>query len=406
MRRAVALVVALTAIIGTLAVVAYLRGGNTAQATNDEVAQRARAADTAQAVDIGPNMTIHQVVIEHATNPVPSSSFSVPSDSKTETWAAFGVSGDLTNLYAISSDLPGTRVLSTQVFTAPSTLVITDFSSLKTITSPHYSLTEKQFAKSLSAAIDAVTAEINEPNSPAVVGVDADGVQTYILTTKTNRVYIDKRTYRALESEELTQDGSVRKRYLYRLFETVGGTTVPTVTAPPPGQASPLNPSTDAVALDADPSTPGSLDASRTITGSAQFSLGINVTADADPYKGYQWEIEYPPAGLAFDDTVAENTSATGLGVCTNSAANPNATPITPGDTVFGNGSGCLTTSSTFLSSYVGQTTTFKMHCLTTGTFTVQLVDITHDPQFGATLLAKDSSTLDTGTSGITITCQ
>ena len=129
------------------------------------------------------------------------------------------------------------------------------------------------------------------------------------------------------------------------------------------------------------------------------------MTADADPYKGYQWEIEYPAAGLGFDDTVVENTSATGLGVCTNAAANPNATPITPGDTVFGNGSGCLTTSSTFLSSYVGQTTTFKMHCLTTGTFSVQMVDFAHDPAFGSTLIARDSSTLNTSTSGVTITC-
>src|SRR5207249_4399489 len=134
--------------------------------------------------------------------------------------------------------------------------------------------------------------------------------------------------------------------------------------------------------------TPSTIDTSRAITGTAQFSLGINVTADADPYKGYQWEIEYPPAGLAFDDTVVENTSATGLGVCTNAVANPNLAPIMPGDTVFGNGAGCLTTSQTFQSSYVGQTTTFKMHCLTTGTFAVRLVDSTQDPGFGATLIA------------------
>src|SRR5207248_9211680 len=107
------------------------------------------------------------------------------------------------------------------------------------------------------------------------------------------------------------------------------------------------------------------------------FSLGINVTADADPYKGYQWEIEYAPARLAFDGSVVDNTSATGLGACANAAVNANATPVNAGELVYGDGAGCLTTSQTFKSSYVGQTTTFHMHCLTTGTFSVLLIDAT-----------------------------
>src|SRR5437870_2530872 len=38
----------------------------------------------------------------------------------------------------------------------------------------------------------------------------------------------------------------------------------------------------------------------RTITGSANFTVGINVVQSAGAYNGYQWEIEFPTTGLAF----------------------------------------------------------------------------------------------------------
>ena len=153
------------------------------------------------------------------------------------------------------------------------------------------------------------------------------------------------------------------------------------------------------MALDADASSPAVVDASRVVTGSAQFSVGINVTAAADAYNGYQWEIEYPAASLAFDGSVVENTSATGLDLCTN-AILPAATPINAGDTVLGGG--CLATSQP---SYVGQTTTFRMHCVTTGTFSVLLIDLAHDRAFGTTLRAAGVASSATGTAPITITC-
>ena len=79
------------------------------------------------------------------------------------------------------------------------------------------------------------------------------------------------------------------------------------------------------------------------------------------------------------------------------------ATPINVGDTVLGGG--CLTTSQTFQTNYVGQSTTFRMHCVTTGTFSVLLIDLAHDRAFGTTLRAAGVASPVTATAAITITC-
>ena len=162
------------------------------------------------------------------------------------------------------------------------------------------------------------------------------------------------------------------------------------VPAPP---ATPDAPAGNAMALDADANTPAIVDASRTVTGSAPFAVGINVTAAADAYKGYQWKIEYPGAGLAFDGGVSENTGATGLTACVTSAVN--AAPLTPGNAVYGGG--CITLSPDFTTNYTGQTTTFNMHCLAAGTFSVQLV--------GAAFIAPDGGVLNAAMAAITVTC-
>ena len=62
--------------------------------------------------------------------------------------------------------------------------------------------------------------------------------------------------------------------------------------------------------LDADGGTAG-VQATRNVTGAASFSVGIQVTAAAAAYQGYQWEIEFPPAGLTFAGGVVENTAGT-----------------------------------------------------------------------------------------------
>ncbi len=163
------------------------------------------------------------------------------------------------------------------------------------------------------------------------------------------------------------------------------------------------------MAVDADAGTAG-IETTRSITGTANFTIGLNVTAvgsantPPSSYFGYQWEIAFPTVGLGFVlGSQVENTGATGLTTCSPPGDNSAATPD-PSDTVIGNGSGCITLGAT-PATLIGQTTTLNLHCLSDGVFVVSLLDINADGGFGTWLLDKFGNALDTGTTGTTITC-
>jgi hypothetical protein len=157
------------------------------------------------------------------------------------------------------------------------------------------------------------------------------------------------------------------------------------------------------LALDANPIT-GSVD-STAVHGPASFDVGLNVTAiGTSRYKAYQWEIEFPTGGLAFDTgSVVDNTASTMLTTCVGPAASASAIPT---DTVVGNGVGCASTNQSFTgTTFVGQIATFKMHCAAQGAFPVVLRDLQVDAVFGSTLFDAGGAVLDSGTTGITVIC-
>lgn len=179
---------------------------------------------------------------------------------------------------------------------------------------------------------------------------------------------------------------------------TVTPTFTPTETATPTATSTPPN----HMALDAAADTPG-IQTARVVAGSAPFSVAIAVTAlGATPYAGYQWQFEFPPAGLAFNGNVTENIVDTGLPVC-NPPSGGVDPPILPGNTVIGRGAGCIGLGLT--STWVGETTRVVMSCVTPGTHSILLHDLTAGPDFGSTLLSFTGSNLSTRTTGVTITC-
>ncbi len=176
-----------------------------------------------------------------------------------------------------------------------------------------------------------------------------------------------------------------------------------------PGHDRALAVSPNAMAIDADTGT-GGIQTTRSIVGTANFGIGLNVTAvdllntPPSSYFGYQWEIAFPTVGLGFViGSQVENTGATGLTTCSLPADNSSAT-LDPSDTVIGNGSGCITLGTT-PATLVGQTTTMNLHCVSDGIFAIVLLDIIAEPGFGTWMLDKVGNALDTSTIGVTITC-
>lgn len=150
----------------------------------------------------------------------------------------------------------------------------------------------------------------------------------------------------------------------------------------------------------------GSIDASRSVTGLGAFTVGISVTQlSATPYKSYQWEIEFPTAGLTYvGGSEVENTGATGLTTCTPPSSSQGVlNPVD--DTTEGNGSGCALVAAGSGTSFVGQVTTFDLQCVNDGTFAVLLLNTDDDPLFGSGLNDSTGGPLATGTTGISVTC-
>jgi hypothetical protein len=154
------------------------------------------------------------------------------------------------------------------------------------------------------------------------------------------------------------------------------------------------------MAIDTDANFSNGVQASRSVVGTGVFTVGIDVTVAAATYTGYQWEVEFTPTGLAFNSGVVESQPQ-GMTTCATVGLN-SANAINPGDVVEGKGAGCITFGAG--GKFVGQTTSFQMHCVADGTFNLLLLDLNNDDTvFGTSLLA--ASALDTGTSGATIIC-
>ncbi len=121
---------------------------------------------------------------------------------------------------------------------------------------------------------------------------------------------------------------------------------------------------TNQMAVDADPGAAG-VQGSRNAQLLTPFTIGIAITEVAEPYWGYQWDIEFSAVGLEFEGS-SENTAATGFS-CTGPISDEAAPP---GTTRYA--TRCTGPSI----SYLGQVSTITMECQVPGQYTVHLVPV------------------------------
>ncbi len=145
------------------------------------------------------------------------------------------------------------------------------------------------------------------------------------------------------------------------------------------------------MAIDTDPST-ASVDATRDVSGTAPFSIGVDVTRIGGPYRGYQWELQIDGAGLEPAGT-AVNAIPVTLSLCSDTY------PL--GAATFG--FGCASPSTD--TSFTGLLSTIPLKCLADGNFEIRLIDIAQDPNFGTTVLSGAAVNLATHTVAASINC-
>src|SRR5438477_435422 len=150
------------------------------------------------------------------------------------------------------------------------------------------------------------------------------------------------------------------------------------------------------LAVDADPSSPSTVETTRTVTGTAGFDIGINTTVDSTPYKGYQVELQWPDPGLDWAGTTVP-TSTSPFQLCQTPNSSADGTTETLQDSCAKSSAGSVT--------YVGQDETVQLTCVSNGTFLIHMVTLAEDPAFGTTALDQFSSPIPTATQDATITC-
>src|SRR5439155_4142198 len=139
------------------------------------------------------------------------------------------------------------------------------------------------------------------------------------------------------------------------------------------------------MAVDMDPTTPATIESTTTIASTANFNVGINVTAAAQGYQGYEVEIQFPNSALDFGGS-STPTSGSPFQLCQ-----------TPNDLFSGDNSTEFIQDSCAKSSagtvtYVGQVETIALKCASSGTFTIHMTTIAEDGAFGTSALDASSS--------------
>ena len=166
---------------------------------------------------------------------------------------------------------------------------------------------------------------------------------------------------------------------------------------------------TNAMALDADPATPG-IQTSRVIdtSVSSQFTIAIEAADVVTPYQGYQWQIAFPsdvlsPVSATSNDdgsAVWDNSSSSTLFLCasaTESLTSPH------GVTWYGNGAGCVGLAPVMFSGRVAEIT---LSCDVSGPVVVPIAFVTQaESEFGTTFLAQGGDAMPTALSNIDVHC-
>lgn len=150
------------------------------------------------------------------------------------------------------------------------------------------------------------------------------------------------------------------------------------------------------MALDANADTAG-IQTTRTVSGTETFRVGLHITQIAEAYNAYFWTLSIP-TGLGYSGAIVENVAGTGLAGCDGPAV-----LVMAGETRVQEGN-CRGSFPLDGSIYLGQTTSFALHCAANGTYVLSLLDLADDI-FGSTLYAPGAQLLDTGTADISVEC-
>jgi hypothetical protein len=144
-----------------------------------------------------------------------------------------------------------------------------------------------------------------------------------------------------------------------------------------------------------DPISGGSLDVSRTVSGTSPFDIDILVRLAGAAYQGYQ-------AALSFNTSVVNADTVTQLapgGMTTCGATAIDNTAGTAYDF------GCAKTSAGGI-TYTGPVTTVTLHCVGNGTSALHLITTVEDSDYGTTTLDAVGGFISTGLTDSQVTCQ
>ena len=144
----------------------------------------------------------------------------------------------------------------------------------------------------------------------------------------------------------------------------------------------------DAMAVDALPG--GDVDSSRTVGGTAPFDVEIVITDASTPYGGYQTNVQWDAAVLAYDGETHLNPAD--LSIC--------ATPNPQGNTVW---AGCLREHD--VTEFAGPVERLTFHCLGPGTSPLHLITLDEDPAFATVALMVNGTRIETALADAQITC-
>src|SRR5581483_3895511 len=210
------------AIVAAGVVFVARQGGSSHKATAFEVAQKAVAHQLQITSAVGPNTTLHQVVISHLSSDKASLN-RTPQDTRSEGWWFFGPDGRLAAYFARTTDMSGQTVVDTQVRDATGALVETTNGRTQT-TIKDYTLDASQVAASFASGVVASRDELTGPDASAPVDATTGD---YIISTAHERQYIDPVSYRLVKVEELDDSGAVTESKEFPALDVSDGNTVP-----------------------------------------------------------------------------------------------------------------------------------------------------------------------------------
>lgn len=148
------------------------------------------------------------------------------------------------------------------------------------------------------------------------------------------------------------------------------------------------------IVIDLDPSTAGTVESSRLVASGATFEFSLVAVDLITPYQGYQWQAQWPDAGLDFVSKI-ENSAATGASLCAGAVTTTDPGAGVPaGLEWIGQGAGCLRPSG--LTLFSGELVRITARCGIDGTNQIDLVGLQQDSSFGTTLLGAGGNPIQT----------